>query len=474
MITAIIENAMETIKEEIHNHEIQLQPPSLNPLTSRQFHDALKKIFSSIALQIYKQFLSFFDPTLEFIDYQGKRFYYKFHSPKKFLTFFGILEIERSLYQAKDGQTYIPLDHHWGMSQQFATEDVRESVAFALAHLTQSESAQLLKKSSLFSISETGIRSITEGFGHFIEENQESLFQEIHQEEKEMLKVEEEKTDILVASIDFASMLVRDPKKERAEEELSLLMEGKTSKKYSRKMASVASISRYQLIEDEEKPEKNCLGSVYQARMPEEGWGKLKEDFERELVASQKNLENSGRKELVKIVLMDGQKSLWSYVKGKEEFNDFKKLIDYYHACEHLSEVVNLIFTEEWERNRWYKEWKGKLKKEENGVNKVLSSINYHKKARKLGKGKLSKIEEEEKYFINNKEMMNYNEFVAKGWPIGSGPVEAACKTIVKTRMCRSGMKWEHETGQNILSLRTLAKSGRWDYFWNAHLKSVA
>ncbi|MBN2211618.1 MAG: hypothetical protein JW709_09510 [Sedimentisphaerales bacterium] len=54
--------------------------------------------------------------------------------------------------------------------------------------------------------------------------------------------------------------------------------------------------------------------------------------------------------------------------------------------------------------------------------------------------------------------------------PIGNGPVEAACKTIVKTRLCRSGMRWSRVGGQRILSLRTYVKSRRWDSFWRHYL----
>tara|TARA_B110000495_G_C22694095_1_gene408956 strand:+ start:363 stop:656 length:294 start_codon:yes stop_codon:yes gene_type:complete len=74
--------------------------------------------------------------------------------------------------------------------------------------------------------------------------------------------------------------------------------------------------------------------------------------------------------------------------------------------------------------------------------------------------------EKERNYFINNREMMNYAIYVSEGLPIGSGPVEAACKTIVKARMCQSGMRWKTESGGNVLNLRVLTKSNEWDQIW--------
>lgn len=68
---------------------------------------------------------------------------------------------------------------------------------------------------------------------------------------------------------------------------------------------------------------------------------------------------------------------------------------------------------------------------------------------------------------------MTYADFRARGLPIGSGPVEAAGKTLIKTRMCRSGMRWSRTGGQHILNLRTLIKSDRWTPTWTRYLASL-
>jgi hypothetical protein len=61
---------------------------------------------------------------------------------------------------------------------------------------------------------------------------------------------------------------------------------------------------------------------------------------------------------------------------------------------------------------------------------------------------------------------MNYYALVAQALPIGSGVTEAACKMIVKQRLCQSGMKWNKKGASIILSLRTLERSNRWEQFW--------
>jgi hypothetical protein len=64
--------------------------------------------------------------------------------------------------------------------------------------------------------------------------------------------------------------------------------------------------------------------------------------------------------------------------------------------------------------------------------------------------------------------MMDYATQIANCLPIGSGVTEAACKTLVKQRLCGSGMRWKNKGARVILSLRALIQSkGRWQQFWS-------
>jgi hypothetical protein len=69
-------------------------------------------------------------------------------------------------------------------------------------------------------------------------------------------------------------------------------------------------------------------------------------------------------------------------------------------------------------------------------------------------------------YFKNHRQMMDYAMHLEKNLPIGSGVTEAACKTLVKQRLCGSGMRWKDQGAKVILSLRALVQSkGRWQQF---------
>ncbi|NCF92336.1 MAG: ISKra4 family transposase, partial [Verrucomicrobiaceae bacterium] len=70
-------------------------------------------------------------------------------------------------------------------------------------------------------------------------------------------------------------------------------------------------------------------------------------------------------------------------------------------------------------------------------------------------------------YFGNHEQRMNYSVHVAMGLPIGSRVTEAGCKTVVKQRMCGSGMKWQLPGAKQILALRTMVLTNdRWEQFW--------
>jgi hypothetical protein len=71
-------------------------------------------------------------------------------------------------------------------------------------------------------------------------------------------------------------------------------------------------------------------------------------------------------------------------------------------------------------------------------------------------------------YLENHVHRMEYPEYLARGWCIGSGAVESACKTVVGQRLKLAGMRWGEEGGDAVCHLRALYRSekGQWDAFW--------
>ena len=95
-------------------------------------------------------------------------------------------------------------------------------------------------------------------------------------------------------------------------------------------------------------------------------------------------------------------------------------------------------------------------------VENVIRALDYQRKKFP----RRTRIGEVLRYFRRNRHRMRYADTQARHLPIGSGVVEAACKTLVTQRLKRSGMRWRHAGGQAILTLRALVQSSRFDQAW--------
>src|SRR6266542_5268618 len=74
-------------------------------------------------------------------------------------------------------------------------------------------------------------------------------------------------------------------------------------------------------------------------------------------------------------------------------------------------------------------------------------------------------------YLYRNRTRMRYDEYLANGWPIASGPVEGACKNLIKDRMESSGMRWTEQMAEAIVQLRAIYLSGDFDRYWQFHIE---
>lgn len=94
---------------------------------------------------------------------------------------------------------------------------------------------------------------------------------------------------------------------------------------------------------------------------------------------------------------------------------------------------------------------------------------------RRLRPQRVDIIEEVEKtiaYFRSNIHRMRYRQFKKEGYFVGSGVVEAGCKTILGQRLKQSGMHWTVAGANSIIALRCCQQSGRWEEFWEMNSAS--
>jgi len=435
----------------------------LTPDLAREVGEGLKQAMTAGGQAAYRAFLASYDLRAPTLEVEGRELRWKCASEKTFLTGFGLMTLGRSLYQADaGGECYAPLDSFWGMEGEFATEEVREAVLFSVAHVTPEETEQLLAKCAWFHPSATAIKNILQEVGDFVEGHGEELDEAIRAEETVTAG-----TRILAASLDGVNVLLREPGAKRGRPGERPGLDEREERPTAYKNAVVGSVSFYgEVPKDEKCPER--LASRYVARMPEQKALTVKRQFEAELAAA----EAQAGPEVAKLLLLDGARGLWTYVEENERFDDYEKLIDYFHATEHLSKAAEALFGKAApEAHAWYNQYRGKLLDEDDAAQAILRSITYYGGVRKLPASRRNALAQERTFFRRNKGRMTYAAFRRRGWPIGNGPVEAACKTIVKTRLCRSGMRWSRDGGNRVLRLRSAVKSGRWESFWSHYLR---
>jgi len=165
--------------------------------------------------------------------------------------------------------------------------------------------------------------------------------------------------------------------------------------------------------------------------------------------------------------IADGAKSNWDFL---EKYTS-KNLIDFYHVTEYLSKTAEAAFpgkAEKQNRIKWLNDRCHQLKHEKNAASEILDELKKLSKKKKLRREVKENLKATITYFTNRIPRMNYWEHVENNLPIGSGVTEAACKTLVKQRLCCSGMRWKNKGAKIVLSLRALIQtSGRWQQFGN-------
>ena len=217
------------------------------------------------------------------------------------------------------------------------------------------------------------------------------------------------------------------------------------------RQAMAGSISYY-----DEKGER--LHTTYLAHAPEYGKERFYQDFAREIELVKKVYKGK-----TYVGVADGAADNWKFL---QPFVDVQ-VLDFFHATEYLSKVSNAVFKSKEAGHEWLKKSCHIMKHEEGGAKMLLKEMGDLIN-KKISQSKKEEISKSITYFSNHMEQMDYRSCLKKNIPIGSGVIEAACKVIIKQRMCNSGMKWSDDGAKNILVLRSFNETeGKWNQFWS-------
>ena len=142
-------------------------------------------------------------------------------------------------------------------------------------------------------------------------------------------------------------------------------------------------------------------------------------------------------------------------------------ILDYWHAAEYLWDLARTMYPNDEEaRQHLGLSWCRRLKEEGgSGMVRVLEEWEPPAVRHKEVQSKRSEVVN---YFRNQQHRMDYPSYIRRGWQIGSGAVESACKTVVGARLKGAGMRWSEQGTDQMCHVRALYRSqkGQWDSFW--------
>ena len=141
-------------------------------------------------------------------------------------------------------------------------------------------------------------------------------------------------------------------------------------------------------------------------------------------------------------------------------------ILDFFHPAEKLTGLARLLYPQDEDQaEEQARQWRQLLKEEGGAV--LAAVLREWDWPRRSGLGEA--VDEVVGYLERHAHRMEYPEYLAQGWCIGSGAVESACKTVVGQRLKLAGMRWGEDGADAVCHLRALYRSekGQWEAFWS-------
>jgi hypothetical protein len=347
--------------------------------------------------------------------------------PKEYQTPYGAVQVERYVYQSsRGGRIYCPLEHQArivrGATPRFASQ-----LSHKYAQLNVRAVQADLEQNHGRTVAASYIQNVAEWVGAIAMAKEEDW--------EYALPALDAPIATVVVSRDGAMIPMADPAGYRE--------------------AMVGTLSFY----DHEGERQH---SSYLAAAPEYGKQAFLQRLEREILRAKQHFPKA-----LYLGIADGAASNWRFL---EQHTD-RQLIDFFHATEYVGKLAQATYPHrqgEHQRAQWQRAHCSTLKHDPNALDGLIDEAARLSQRRSLSQKVRDDALSAWTYFTNHRHQMDYPGFIAAGLPIGSGVTEAACKTLVKQRLCASGMRWKTKGAGIVLSLRTLTQTaGRWTQFWH-------
>jgi len=399
--------------------KVCVDPSNVFLTTEEKIQDAVNKIGSLLTSQALKALDSDGRP----ITVNDERLTSKGLHHKVYQSPYGSVEVDRHIYQtARGGETYCPLEKCAGMVITF-TPKFAKMLTSKVSGTNTREVIRDLRENHGRPIALSHAQKIVDFVGSMAQAADEAWTYETPKPDAPVKTV--------AIGVDGAHML--------------MVQDGW-------RQAMVGTIALYDRLGER-------LHTTYIGASPELGRETFIRRMEKEIATVKREFPRA-----LFMGIADGAPTNWEFLEKHTEV----QVLDFYHATEYLTGVANVVFPVDKDaREDWLQKACHRMKHDRGGARTNVKMISTLRNSRKLKKDEDKVLEGAANYFRNNLPRMNYQLQVSCNRPIGSGVTEAACKVIIKQRLCGSGMRWKPEGAGAIISLRCLNQSdARWDHFW--------
>lgn len=415
------------------------------------FERELHRRVMALEADLVGQQLARYEVNAPEIEVNGQIYRQKMQSAQEYCGLSGTFVLKRNLFVPREGggRAVCPLELNAGVVEGVWTPLAARIMARAVAATTPREAEELFKELGGMEPSSSSLDRLPKRLSEKWEEKRELIEDELRSEEL-----------IPAAAVAVGVSLdgVQVPMKDGDRTEKRSQEEKRPQGPAGFKEVGCGTVSLYDR-------EGNRLETKRFARMPEHKKETLKSQLEAEVRSIV-----SARPDLELVTMADGAPDNWEFLEALPgrlglERHPENEVVDLFHVLERVKKALDAYHGEQTpESKAAFEECRIWLREKPDGAERVIRALRY-RRDRRRGAAKQT-ITTQIKYFEKRRERMRYKRLLDRNLPVGSGIVEAACKTLAAERMKRSGMSWRDEGGQAILTLRSLIQSERWESGW--------
>ena len=407
------------------------------------FERELRRIVAEAERDVMAEKLAQYDVDVPKLVIDGKSYRRVLRAESTYTCAAGEVRVMRSLYRHEAELAIVPLELNAGIIEGHWTPWAARQMVVMTSLLPPQTGERLFAELGMLCPSKSSLDRLPKAM-HAVWEGDREQFERCLREEETI----PEGTVTVAVSLDGVMTPMKDGKRQAKRAQAQA--EGRRPQgPAGHQEVGCGTVSFYNA--QGERLQTRTLG-----RMPES----KKQTLKRQLQAEMARILNQNP-DLQVVAVADGAKDNWMFLDSA--FPNASAVVDFFHAADHLKKALDSAYGENTpQAQAQFDKLRRRLRDESKGVEGVIRSLRHlHKKhpRRKV-------LARELAYFRNNRHRMSYAEVKAQHLPIGSGVVEAACKTLVTQRLKLSGMRWRHRGGQAILTFRGLLQSDRFDRAW--------